>query len=257
MVTRKKLNEKIYHRFDEGPAPVTAVFVHGAGGSHAVWTYQFDVFNDILPCIFLDLPGHGQSSGDSKNSIREYSECLQEFLELQSIENPLLIGHSMGSAIILQTALVLDNVMGLVFVGGGARLKVAPVILEMITSNFSRATQTIAKNLFASSTLDSFFRLVEQDMIACGQIGLLNDFSACNQFDAMDKLATLSIPSLAIVGAKDAMTPPKYSHFLAEHIEDCQLEIIAAAGHMVMAEQPAAFNEILSRFFRVQGQQVS
>ena len=57
----------------------TAVFVHGAGHDHSVWTLQTRYFashgwNVIAP----DLPGHGASAGPALASIGELADLAIE-----------------------------------------------------------------------------------------------------------------------------------------------------------------------------------
>ena len=72
------------------------------------------------------------------------------------------------------------------------------------------------------------------------------DFQACDGFDVMDRLGAIGQPALVIVGEDDQMTPVKYARHLADHLVKARLEIIPGAGHMVMLEQPARLEAILS-----------
>ena len=74
---------------------------------------------------------------------------------------------------------------------------------------------------------------------------LHGDFLACDGFDVMDRLGAIDRPALVIVGEDDHMTPVKYARFLADHLPRAQLNVIPAAGHMVMLEQPAAVEDAL------------
>jgi pimeloyl-ACP methyl ester carboxylesterase len=251
-MTTITINHESVHIFVEGEGrQASAVFIHGAGGSHAVWEKQFSAFKELFTCYFVDLPGHGQSSGQSLSDIEDYAVWLGSLLEALELSRPILIGHSMGSAIVMQYAIQLPapEVRALILVGSGARLRVSPVILELLAHDFEKASKMIAKNLFGSPSLDAYFQQVEKDMIVCGQKGMTSDFLACDRFDLMNHVADIRVPTLAIVGSKDIMTPPKYSRFLTEQISHSRLEVIDDVGHMVMAEQPEEFNRKLHQFY--------
>jgi pimeloyl-ACP methyl ester carboxylesterase len=44
---------------------------------------------------------------------------------------------------------------------------------------------------------------------------------------------------------RPALTPPKYSRFLADHIRDAMLVAIPDAGHLSPVERPAAVNQAI------------
>ena len=63
----------------------------------------------------------------------------------------------------------------------------------------------------------------------------------------------INTPSLIICGDQDALTPIKYSRYLAERISGSRLEVIEGAGHMVMLERPKQFNKKVEGFVRSVG----
>ncbi len=75
-----------------------------------------------------------------------------------------------------------------------------------------------------------------------------NDFAACDAFDVMGKLEQIHTPALIVCGAEDRLTPPKYSHYLHQHLPDSRLVLAPDAGHMVMLEQPQAVTQAFQRF---------
>lgn len=66
--------------------------------------------------------------------------------------------------------------------------------------------------------------------------------------DHTEALATLTMPSLVIVGDQDRITPPKLSQRLADGLPNAELVTIAGAGHLANQEQPAAFNDAVAAF---------
>src|SRR3972149_9580351 len=68
------------------------------------------------------------------------------------------------------------------------------------------------------------------------------DYQACDNFDVMDRLNSISSPTLIICGTADKMTPVKYCQYLLSHISGSKLEEIPGSGHNVMLEKPVEFN---------------
>jgi 3-oxoadipate enol-lactonase len=67
--------------------------------------------------------------------------------------------------------------------------------------------------------------------------------------DSTPLLPTLEgLPTLIMVGAEDAITPPAMSEAMAKAIPGAKLAIIAEAGHLAPLEQPEEFNRHLELF---------
>ena len=63
--------------------------------------------------------------------------------------------------------------------------------------------------------------------------------------DSRPDLPNIRVPSVVIVGDRDALTPPELSEEMARGLPDAQLAVIGRAGHMALAEQPDAVNAVL------------
>ena len=74
------------------------------------------------------------------------------------------------------------------------------------------------------------------------------DLSACNDFDIMDRVHEISLPTCIIAGEDDQLTPLKYSQFLHKTIAGSQFHVIPGAGHLAMLEKPEEFNRYLLEF---------
>ncbi|GAC1302152.1 MAG: alpha/beta fold hydrolase [Ktedonobacteraceae bacterium] len=68
--------------------------------------------------------------------------------------------------------------------------------------------------------------------------------------DSSDLLATLSCPTLVLVGEQDVLTPPEVARDYAAKIKNVQFVTIANAGHLSNLEQPQAFLQAVSDFLR-------
>jgi pimeloyl-ACP methyl ester carboxylesterase len=162
-----------------------------------------------------------------------------------------MVGISMGSAIALQLALKYPKkVKGLGLFGGGAKLRVSPIILETIgnENSFESAVDMVNENCFSEHAPRSLVELSKRYMMQMRPPVLLGDFLACNQFDVTSQLGNIKPPTLIVCGAEDKMTPVKLSELLKNGIGNSELYIMDHIGHMVMLEQPDASADLLRKF---------
>src|SRR5690242_3305041 len=92
-------------RPDESGTPL--VFVHGSGDSAKSWALVIAALPDI-PCVTLDLPGHGalvEQPGPSVMSVGDYAAFVRAEIERRGLIGACVVGHSLGGAIALQLAL--------------------------------------------------------------------------------------------------------------------------------------------------------
>ncbi|WKZ51095.1 MAG: alpha/beta hydrolase [Anaerolineales bacterium] len=242
----------IFH-FSHGAENVSCpplIFIHGAGGTHLHWPPQ--VRRMPGQRVFaLDLPGHGKSGGIGSQSVADYARAVVDFLDAVRFNTAVFVGHSMGSAVALTLALDFpQRVIGLGLVGSGARLRVAPQILENTASEatFPAAVKLVNDFAFGASALPSLKELAARQMAEIRPAVLHGDFLACNEFDVMPRLGEIAVPTLILCGGEDRLTPVKYSEFLRDRIPAARLVVFPGAGHMVMLEQPEAVAQALSDF---------
>ena len=93
-------------------------------------------------------------------------------------------------------------------------------------------------------------QVVKRRGIENGPGVMLNDLRACNAFDIMNRLSEIRVPTLALCGSEDIMTPPKYSHHLEEGLPEARAVVIHGGTHMVFAEKPEEVNIAIAEFLR-------
>lgn len=224
-------------------------FIHGSGGDHTAWNGQIASFRDRFNVVAVDLPGHGQSGGGGEETVEAYVAWVRDTLAAFKLPKPVLVGHSLGAAISLTMALNHgEEIAGIVPVGGGIRMPVNPAILAGLESNPGPILTMAAQIVVAKRNRERLSHQLLEGPSAVNPRVMRGDFLACDRLDLTGTVGRIAVPSLVICGAEDKMTPPALSQAIAEKIPGAHLALIEGTGHMVMLEDPAAFNNALAGF---------
>lgn len=222
---------------------MTLLFIHGAGFTGAAFAAQLAAFPGAHA---PNLPGHEAPASGA--SVADFAGFIGEYVRFNALDEVVLCGHSMGAAVALECALSgAGEIAGLVLLGGGARLRVAPAILEGLERDFEGTCAELAGFFFADATPERRSWSVAQ-MRRAGQAQTLRDFRACDAFDVLPRLEEIHVPLLAITGEYDKMTPPKYAQTFVDRVPGAEARIIEGAGHFVMAERPEETNHAIAAF---------
>lgn len=250
MPTTTKLYYFAHKAEDQVVKRPPVILIHGAGGTHLSWPPQIRRLAEEK--IYVpDLPGHGKSEGEGRQSIDEYADDVIAFMAELKIRSAVLVGISLGSAVALTLALKHPKqVLGLGLLGSGSKLPVSPMLLETAGNPiaFESAVETVIKDCFSPESPQNLIELSKRTMLEIRPPVLLGDLLACNQFDVTSQLDKIKTPTLIICGAEDKMTPLKFSELLQAGIVNSQLHALDNAGHMVMQEQPDAVADLLKQF---------
>jgi len=230
------------------------IFIHGSGDSRSIWRLQVEHFG-AERAFTLDLPGHGQRSNTlpMEVTVQDYTHAAYHIIKDElHFEQPILAGHSLGSAIALTMALQYPTALhGLILIGAGARLRVHPSLLEDAQQNPQYARTRLLELGVTQANAATVGQSILQEQALAGSTEptvLYRDLAACNVFDSMLRLYEIQIPTLILCGEEDRLTPVKYSQYLHQQIHNSTLHIIPHAGHYVMREQAGQVNQAIEQW---------
>jgi pimeloyl-ACP methyl ester carboxylesterase len=244
----------IHYRAPVSPARRTGhrvLYVHGTGCDGRVWEPHMAAIAGAHTPVAIDLPGHGQSAGPGFRGIADYTFFVVELARALGWDRVVAVGHSMGGAVALLTALHHPELLaGLVLVDTGARLRVNPTLLHAAreAARSGRGPAVDRQWGYASGTPQAVVDALRALTADTDPRVTYGDWIADDTFDVMPRVAEIRVPALAVCGAEDRLTPVKYHRFLAAQIPGCRLEIIEGAGHWVFWEQPEAFARAVRGF---------
>jgi pimeloyl-ACP methyl ester carboxylesterase len=236
-----------------------AVFLHGAGMDHSVWTLPGRyIAHHGGTALALDLPGHGKSDGPALTSIAEMAAWVWQALDVQKINRAFLIGHSMGALVSLEAARAKpDRVAGLMLVGFAPKMPVHPDLLDAAQRNDPKASELIASWGFGPAgqmggnqtpglaMLPLGLRLIQRAPAGT----LYADLAACDAYREAET-TSVAMPVLLLQGTADRMTPAKGAKAFVGKLPKTDIRMLDGIGHMVMSEAPDDVTAALRDFIR-------
>jgi pimeloyl-ACP methyl ester carboxylesterase len=253
-----------YEKHGEGDA---VVLLHAFPLDRSIWTNVATRLADEYCVILPDLRGHGESPIDDVkvNSVDTMADDVVELLEELRIETPVMIGGiSMGGYVSLSIAIRRPELAkGLILVDTRAgadspeaaeRRERLAQIVESEQSSES-VVAAMLPNLFSQKTHKEHPEIVAQirDLMAKANprslAATLRGLAV--RPDRTEALVNLSVPTLAVVGGEDVLTPPAESLLIAKSTPKCRYAKIEHAGHLSPLEKPDDFYRILHDFLIV------
>ncbi len=243
-----KIHYRKYSGGEEDKTPL--ILIHGAGGSYLHWPSEIRRMSGES-ILVIDLPGHGASPGEGKEVIDAYASDVIGFMDDLGIDQAVITGHSMGSAIAQMLSLDYpERVKALILIGTGAKLRVHPKLIQFCSSEstYPEAVSQVMEWAFNPQADQRLVELAGERMADTSHEVVHKDFLACDAFDIRDRVKDINQPMLVICGSEDQMTPVRFSQFLVEELPEAHLEIIPNAGHMVMLELPEIVANLIREF---------
>jgi len=256
-----------YKVFKHSVSKDWVVFIHGAGGSSAVWYKQLKDFREKYNLLLIDLRGHGKSA-DLPQAIynEEYTfsgitEDIIEVLDCLNIPPAHFMGVSLGTIIVRQLAeMDRDRVKSLILAGAVTRLTVQSRILVFLGNLFKKVIPYMwLYKLFAfvimprkqhAESRNLFIReaqkLCQKEFVRWFQ--LTKDINPLLRYF---KESDLEIPTLYVMGDQDVMFLEPVRKIIKSH-KHSVLKILKKCGHVVNVERPLEFNRLSLAFIQNQ-----
>lgn len=237
-----------------GEAEDTIILIHGFGGDADRWLFTQQPLAEKFSVFAFDLPGHGSSTKAMENgSLDALADVVAAFMDAVGVTKAHLIGHSLGGAIALKTALKHNaRVTGISLIapaGLGSDINVE-YLNGFIAADSRKTMKPLLQQLVADPELVN--RALVNDMLQYKRIDgvpealqvIADGFvDGATQREVMkDALSGLSIPVQVIWGTEDKIIPANHADGLPANVETHVLE---GYGHLVQLEAAAEVNTIL------------
>lgn len=238
-----------------GKGEPTLVFVHGWSCDSRYWRNQIAAFSRDHKMVLIDVAGHGHSGTTrEKYTMQAFGEDVKAVLEATGDQKVILIGHSMGGAIIAEAArLMPQKVMGLIGVDTYENIEypLSPEeykqMIDPFKQDFEKAMQQFVQYMIVPKT-DSVLRdWIVADMSAApatSALSALEDYLTASLTGQAAKIFDeIRTPVLTINGD---MWPIDYEAN-RRHMSSFDASVIKGADHFLMLNRADEFNTALKQ----------
>jgi len=245
-----------YNKFEHPVSKEWVTFIHGAGGSSAIWYQQLKSFRQAFNVLLIDLRGHGKSKRPVYEKLKHYSfdvigDEIIEVLDYLNIESTHFVGISLGTIIIREiTERHPHRTKSMVMGGAVMKINVKGQVL-MRVGNFT-------KSIIPYLILYRFFAwvIMPRKNHKDSRILFINEakklyqkefkrwftlVSEVNALLAFFRIKDAGIPTLYIMGQQDHMFLPSITKLVENHTSST-LIVVPNCGHVVNVEQAEIFN---------------
>lgn len=215
-----------------------AVFVHGLAGSWRWWEPVVELLAPRLRIHLIDLPGFG-SARSRRFVLGEAPAFVHGLVEEIGLGRPHLVGHSLGGAVCARVAALWPDSVGRLAL-------VAPAGLLDRRHPLQFALPLVGA---VRRTRPAFLRILLGDALRAGAPTLLRAGTQLLGDDGLrHELGSIRAPTLLVWGERDPLVPISLAVPYQEALPDARLVVIAGAGHVPMADRPAALAGALHAF---------
>ncbi len=227
------------------------VLMHGWGCNHT--TLQ-SIERLLLPgfkVYNVDFPGFGGSTEPATVwGVEDYTALIEEFIKIEHIENPILLGHSFGGRVgILYSSRNAVRKLILVDAAGIKPRRSLKYYYKVYTYKavkhtlpllFGKARAEELLNKYRSKVGSSDYSNASQMMRSILSKVVNEDLKSC--------LPKIKCPTLLIWGENDTATPLADAKFMEKMIPDAGLVSFPGVGHYSFLENPYQFAAVLKSF---------
>jgi pimeloyl-ACP methyl ester carboxylesterase len=237
-------------------------FIHGEGGSSAIWYKQIREFKNHFNILLIDLRGHGKSQKGMWKKGDDFTEAAQEVIDVHdhlNISSSHFAGISLGTIVIQSVARLRPDLLSSMLLGG------AITKLNAFT-RFLLILGSLGKRILPYMWLYAFFAwiiipysnhkearsmFISQAQKMC-QKEFIQWFSLTrfvNPYLMELQKDFHEIPTLFVMGDEDHLFLSAVKEIEASH-KEVKVIYIENSGHVCNIDQPEQFNAVAIQFIK-------
>jgi len=254
-----KINDTILNVLEAGvenynKSRPSLVFLHYFGGSSCAWTEVIEKLATHYHCVAPDLRGFGASNALPENyAVKDYADDVADLISTLTIENYVLIGHSMGGKIALALAARKPkNLQSLILLAPSPPTP-EPIKEDerekLLASHGNRcvATETVWQAAGGKLPGEIFARAID-DNLRTSEAAWKWWLESGSREDISSEVKKINVPVLVAAGEQDeAMTPKLLKAEIVRRIKNASLIVVPEVKHLLPLEAPEKIADLIRR----------
>ena len=207
----------------------TFVLVHGIGMGHSVFRALAEELGTVGRVLALDLPGFGESpESPNPRSMAESGDLIVDFVERLGLLDPVLVGHSMGTQVVVEAV---------------ARHPEVSDRIVLIAPTVNAAERSVRKQAWrmVQDLIDENPRVIwigAVNYVKTGPRWFLPKLRVMLDHRIEDTLPEVQADALVLRGANDRVCPREWVGHVTELLPHARMREIPERGHEAMITNP-------------------
>lgn len=245
---------------DNGVSSKTVIlFIHGNSMNAKTFLHQFqDETLSSFRLMALDLPGHGKSDRLEQYSIIQSKNAIKRFCETMNLKNFVIVAHSLGGHLCIQTLDDITTCKGLVLVGtppvkNPLNLEEAFLPHQVMPLLFKKDLENQEADVFARAVTNQENTALAKKSIQQTDPNfrehIMHSIQNGDMQDEVNILKNYKLPIALIIGDNDAFVNFDYIKELNfPNLYNSKIPQIENALHSPHLDHPESFNRSLIDF---------
>jgi pimeloyl-ACP methyl ester carboxylesterase len=240
------------------------ILLHGWLGSWGLWQETMTYLSSNFRTYALDFWGFGESGKKlTSYAISDFVSLVDEFMTILGIERAPLVGHSMGGTVSLEVAIRYpERVSNVTVIGSPIIGNSLAVLLKLagyrpIAVLVFSMMWALKLGIRASAPLITrdrrWYSMIDRDLSKTTVESFLTSIASLHRTDLTPTLDRISVPTMGMYGDRDIIVDPKQWRPLKERLPQARIERFPDAGHFIMLDTPAKFQNTLRDFLENNG----
>ncbi len=262
------LNRNNVHFTKSSNSDRTLVFANGFGCNQTMWSLVATNFEKECDVVLFDYVGSGKSdvSAFDRNryvTLDGYVRDLIEMCDVLELKNKVTyIGHSIGCSIGALAAIRRPDLFSdFVFVGpnpyfikcppeydGGFSQADLRELLALLDQNYIGWAEYLAPVVSGQGSESQVTTILTESFCSTDPV-FARLFAEASFFsDNREDFKKLTVPSLILQHARDALAPLAVGEFLNQHMKHARLEVLDVVGHCAHMSHPQLVIDAIKQF---------
>lgn len=238
------------------------IFIPGFACSGEVWNETKTSYEKEYTCYTLTMAGFADVPAQNSSTFQHWETAIATYIQQNKINNPIVIGHSMGGSLALALAADFPELISKIIV-----VDALPCLSALMNPSFKTKENNDCSAIVSKMTLmtdEQFYQMQKSTMprlladtskievvvswsVASDRTTFANMYCDFSNIDLREKINNIKCPSLILLESYFV----NYKHAISEQFKNlttAQLEYATKGLHFIMYDDKEWYDNQLANF---------